>query len=375
MPKSLKLIAANLAVLAALVVLIEAALQGFAMLRPSYEVLFLQPDRGMGWTEVPDLKYRWAGSFWRSVDFSVDVANNSRGFRDKAREVSKPDGTKRVAMLGDSFIEANQVPLEQTASAILDRNLNAPANPVPPGKWEVLSFGVSNYGVGQYLLAWEQHAKNYQPDYVTIFVAKFHMERTVTRYEYGAFSATADGALWVRPSFRVENGQLIREPARDFEKFSQIQEALIKERFGEDRSIRRTPWILPIYYRELRGRLKERFGSPQPDAPPPNADAEKELYAINGAIIEELGRQVKDAGAKLVILDASRYFGDEDNVTDFLKGLAETHGFGYVAVFEDLMKANRDGIATRWERDGHLNVVGNRIFADSITAWVKQDAK
>lgn len=371
MSKTLKIIAANLAVLAVLVVVIEAALQGFAFIRPSYEVLFLQPHRILGWTQVPDFKYTWAGSFWYSVDFSVDITSNSLGFRDKTRQLAKPAGTKRVAMLGDSFIEANQVVIEQRASELLDHSLNEPA----PGKWEVLNFGVSNYGVGQYLLAWEQHAKNYQPDYVTVFIAKFHMERTVNRYEYGAFTATQNGALWVRPSFRVENGQLIREPARDFEKFSQVQQQLTKDRFGPDRSLKRSSWILPIYYRQLRNTLAVRFGRQHAEEPLANAASDGELYAVNGAILEELGRQVKEVGAKLVILDASRYFENEPAVTDFLKKLAETNGFGYIPVFEDLMKANRDGVSTRWKYDGHFNVAGNQIFAKTIDAWVKQDAK
>ncbi len=371
MSKTLKVIVANMAVLAVLVVVIEAALQGFSFVRPSYEVLFLQPHRILGWTQVPDFKYTWAGSFWYSVDFSVDITTNSLGFRDKTRELAKPAGTKRVAMLGDSFIEANQVVIEQRASELLERSLNESA----PGKWEVLNFGVSNYGVGQYLLAWEQHARNYQPDYVTVFIAKFHMERTVSRYEYGAFTATEDGALWVRPSFRVENGQLIHEPARDFEKFSQVQQQLVQDKFGPDRSLKRSPWILPVYYRQLRQRLADRLGVQEPDAPPAKPEAETELYAVNAAILEELGRQVKEAGAKLVILDASRYFENGPEVTGFLKKSAETNGFGYIPVFEDLMKANRDGVTTRWKYDGHFNVAGNQIFANTIGTWVKQESK
>lgn len=370
MSKILKIVAANLAVLAALAGLIEAALQGYSFVRPSYEVLFLQPHRILGWTQVPNFRYTWAGSFWYSVDFSVDITTNSLGFRDRTREIAKPAATKRIAMLGDSFIEGNQVPIEHRASELLEHSLNEPT----AGKWEVLNFGISNYGVGQYLLAWEQHAKNYQPDYVTVFIAKFQMERTINRYEYGAFTATQNGALWGRPSFRVENGQLIREPARDFEKFSQVQQQLLKDRFGEDRSLKRSSWILPVYYRQLRDRLADRFGSQQTAAPAAKPESDGELYAVNGAILEELGRQVKEAGAKLVILDATRYFENEPEVTNFLKGLAETNGYGYIPVFEDLMKANRDGIVTRWKYDGHFNVAGNQIFAKSIAAWVKQDA-
>ena len=88
---------------------------------------------------------------------------------------------------------------------------------------EVLNFGISDYGVGQYLLAYEAYASRFDPDRVVVFVARFHFNRTVNRYKAGAYASTRARRLWVRPTFRLEKDVLIREPAADFVAYQQLQ--------------------------------------------------------------------------------------------------------------------------------------------------------
>jgi hypothetical protein len=371
--KTLKIIWVNWLVMALLLVLVEASLQLFALLRPSYDVLFLQPDRVLGWKQAPNLRWVWAGLYWYASDFKVDITTNPLGFRDKTRAVTKPYGVKRVALLGDSFIEAVQVPLEKTAGQLLEQRLNGASaqDRDASRRWEVLNFGISNYGVGQYLLTWEQYARNYRPDYVAIFVAKFHMERTVEKYKSGLWVRPKSG-LWVRPTFRLENDELIRESARDFDEFVGVQEDLIKGQFAGKRSRKRSQLIIPVYASLLNdwftGWVRQFVRNSEP--PVRNPDADMKLFAINQKIIEELGRQTSRVGGKLVVLDASRYLGDDETVPDFLRELCRTNGFGYIPIYNELLKANRDGISTRWTHDGHFNEAGNRILAEAFYSWM-----
>jgi hypothetical protein len=53
-------------------------------------------------------------------------------------------------------------------------------------------------------------------------------------------------------------------------------------------------------------------------------------------------------GGKLVVLDGSRYFGDDETLTKFLEELCRTIGSKYVPLYNELLKANWDGISTRW---------------------------
>jgi hypothetical protein len=373
--RALSIVAINILVLFVLMLVVEGACQMIALIYPSYEVLFLQPDRVVGWKHVPNLRWTWAGHYWYAADFNVDIQTNPLGFRDLTREIAKPKGAKRVALLGDSFIEAVQVRFEKTAGQILERKLNfsSPVAGNSVSKWEVLNFGISNYGIGQYLLVWEEYAKQFQPDYVAIFVAKFHMQRTVDKYEYGAFSRTQSKNLNVRPIFRLENDSLVREPAKDFDDFVRIQTELIDSEFAGHRSRRRKQWILPFYMNSARDRFDDwrlrHFGEPKL-VPRRDADVAPAVLSVNSRIIEELGRDVASGGSRLVVIDVSQYFGDDEHVSRALKELCTRNHLGYIPVYELLMKANADGLRTNWKHDLHFNELGNEILANALYDWI-----
>jgi hypothetical protein len=211
------------------------------------------------------------------------------------------------------------------------------------------------------------------------------MERSINKYEYGAFPTTAKEKLWIRPTFRIENGSLIREPAKDFNKFVKAQEDLIKSEFAGKRIRRKRMRLLTLYYGKiLIGELVQRFNqtslvrrfnqtSKQIAIPRRiDPDADGELFAVNLKIIEELGRKVHSAGSRLVVLDASQYFGDEEIVSRTLNELCAKYGFGYIPLYKDLLKANMSGISTRWSHDIHFNDTGNIILAGSLYDWIAQ---
>lgn len=371
--ETFKIIGMNMLIFLVLLSLLEATGQVIALIHPSYDVLFLQPDDVVGWRQVPNLHWIWSGYYWYAADFSVKVETNPHGFRDITREFSKPYGVKRVALLGDSFIEALQVPFEKTAGQLLEKRLNSLERYEEKAqRWEVLNFGISNYGVGQYLLTWEQYARKYDPDYIAILVAKFHMRRTIDKLAYGAFPKTKNQGLWIRPTFHIENNALVRESPQDFDEFVRLQAELIETEFAGQR-IRRKKRIITFYYAALlltRFReLGQRFVWP----PEPmmtlsgnDQDAAPKLLAVNLKIIEDLGRDVASTGSRLVVLDASRYFGDEQIVSDALNELCAKNGFGYIPLYEYLLKANLNGVATRWAHDGHFNETGNEILAKGL---------
>jgi hypothetical protein len=358
-----KVVAVNIVILLVLLSLIEAIGQVIASSRPAYDVLYLQPDNVVGWKQVPNHHWRWTGHHWYAADFTVDVQTNAQGFRDLERSVSKPADVRRIALLGDSFIEAVQVPFEKTAGQLLERALNFSSGQpgLHAGRWEVLNFGISNYGIGQYLLTFEQYAGSYLPDLVAIFVAKYHMERTVAKYE---FSWTTRKPLWVRPTFRVEDGELVREPARDFHEFATWQDNLIRTHFDGQRSRRRRHLVTRYYGSQLKDRLKGLVNSSGADA-----TAEAELVTLNFKIIEEMGRITARAGSKLVVLDASRYFGDDPAISTALKQFCSENEIGHVPVSDELMKA---GVSTRWAHDAHFNEAGNEILAKALLRWMTE---
>src|SRR5258705_6043099 len=77
---------------------------GLRVLGYSYPVFYV-PDEYRGYALRPGMQgwYRKEGESW--------VRINSDGLRDREHDKAKPGGTFRIAVLGDSYAEALQVPM------------------------------------------------------------------------------------------------------------------------------------------------------------------------------------------------------------------------------------------------------------------------
>lgn len=98
---------------------------------------------------------------------AAHVEVNSFGFRDREWTVAKPPDIYRIAVLGDSYIEAAQVEREQMFGAQLEQLLNTQRKE-SQSRVEVLSFGVSGWGTAQALQALRHHVWQFDPDLVLL---------------------------------------------------------------------------------------------------------------------------------------------------------------------------------------------------------------
>jgi len=148
----------------AAVVMFALLLFGEAALRVSgvaFEPQLYQPDRERGWVLRPGARGVVA------VETRQFVRINEHGFRDRERSYEKPADTVRIAVLGNSWTEALQVPLEKTYSAVLERLLTR-STCFARKNVEVLNFGVAGYSTGQELLELQQEVWKYGPDIVVL---------------------------------------------------------------------------------------------------------------------------------------------------------------------------------------------------------------
>ena len=156
---------------------------------------FYEPDPILGARLIPNSTGRW-----RKVCFDVPIRISSQGLRDVEHPVEKPLGTRRVAVLGDSLVEALQVPLEQTFPRRLEGILNASG--MAP-KAEVINFGVSGYGTDQMYLSLKTRAAGYRPDVVVLVFTIGNdvrnnspaLERQLSSYPKPFFRLDAGGHL------------------------------------------------------------------------------------------------------------------------------------------------------------------------------------
>jgi hypothetical protein len=140
---------------------------GIGALELGVRVLHLVPSRF--WQPHPLLgTWHVAGKtgWWTQEEheFTVPVTISSAGLRDVEHAAAKPAGVRRVLVLGDSYIEAMQVPVEQ----MLGRQLEQRLNETGTGRYEVISAGVSGYGTASQLLYYREMGRQWSADLVIL---------------------------------------------------------------------------------------------------------------------------------------------------------------------------------------------------------------
>ena len=95
------------------------------------------------------------------------VKINSFGFHDEEYPLEKPNNAKRILILGDSYIEALQVPIEKTFAKLLQTNLNLR---IDEFEVQTINTGRSGRGVLEYYLTLRAVGWDFQPDLVNRMV-------------------------------------------------------------------------------------------------------------------------------------------------------------------------------------------------------------
>ncbi len=102
---------------------------------------------------------------WWTREGRTYITINSAGFRDREHPVAKPANTFRIAILGDSFAEALQVPLEKTFWSVIEEKAQT-CSRAP--KIEVLNFGISGFSTARELILLQKRVWQYSPDLIVL---------------------------------------------------------------------------------------------------------------------------------------------------------------------------------------------------------------
>lgn len=210
---ALRRLAANtaLALFAVLVIVLlaEIGLRVAGVSHPD----FLMADEDLGFAHRPG-----AEGWWRR-EGKAYVRINRDGLRDHSHTGAKPAGTVRVAVLGDSYAEALQVPQEDAFWAVLEREMER--CPAFRGRnVEAINFGVSNYGTAQELLMLRKRAWAYSPD---IVVLAFFTGNDIRNNSL----ALADDTR-IRPFFVLEGDTLVLDTSFRADPWFQAQHTPIR---------------------------------------------------------------------------------------------------------------------------------------------------
>jgi len=135
--------------------------------REYHPLNYVQRDPGLGWKLIPHAEGVWTKP---EREFFAHQRINRMGFHDQERDVEngKPDGTFRILVLGDSMVEAIQVPQEDTFPTVLEKGLNLRARDIPCDNVQVFNLGVTSYGTDQEWILLQEVGLALEPDMVIL---------------------------------------------------------------------------------------------------------------------------------------------------------------------------------------------------------------
>lgn len=148
----------NLLLLLAIVLVMLAFLEIAVRIFFPQNLNYTMFDSILMYRHIPDFETKY-----ERQEFSNDIIFNSKGLRDYEYSYEKPKDTFRILLLGSSFSQALQVPLDRTYENILERKLNQDGE-----KYEVINAAVGGWGTAQELFFLRAEGLKYNPDLIIL---------------------------------------------------------------------------------------------------------------------------------------------------------------------------------------------------------------
>ena len=251
------------------------------------------PNPYYGWSHTPGDEFQR-----QTEDRVVDVSINSLGLRDHEYPHDKPDSVKRVLVLGDSFAEALQVPLADTFSKHIERQLNL--SPDSDANFQVLNGGISGFGTDNELLFYRHEGHRYDPDIVmlTVYVGND------IRNNWHPLETIDSGGIR-KPYFTPSDGglQINAYPFEEHESLASQLKVFLNRNFR-----------LYSLLREMRDRFRTRAPTGEAPGSGPAVPLDAWLFAVHQPpewstaldvterLLIEFDKETRAAGSKLVVV-------------------------------------------------------------------------
>ncbi|PIE31885.1 G-D-S-L family lipolytic protein [candidate division KSB3 bacterium] len=223
--------------------------------------------------------------------------------RDREHVVEKPPNTIRIAVLGDSYAEALQIPLETAFWKVMEHKLEE--QPAFAGRRvEVINFGVSGDGTAQEFLTLQHYVWKYEPDIVLLAL--------LTGNDIRNNSKKLESNL-LRPFFVFQNDTLVLDN-------SFLESPVYKRKTAPVQSIYRmlsrhlrvlqlcnAVKRQAVAYRQKRKELLkgDEFGLDHLIYMPPHLPEWEEAWKITEAILMKMHREIVQHNARLLVVTLS----------------------------------------------------------------------
>ena len=360
---------------------------------------FYQPDQSRGYSLRPNME----GRYRKEGDAFVRI--NSDGLRDREHATTKPVGTIRIAVLGDSYPEAFPVPMEETFWFIMEKKLQE-CGAFGGKSVEVINFGVSGYGTAQELITLREHVWQYTPDIVMLTVTTNNdisdNLRALKKTDEVPYFVYREGKLALDDSFKETRSFRLRQSfpnrvGRWIKDHSRLIQAINQGHHGfkiwlASRRARSAPVAQPGPEPETKNApaASEELGIDNVVYREPGDQVWKDAWQVTEGLIRQMRDEVSARGSKFVVVTLSngiqvypdanvrQIFLKRVGASDLfypdnrLKSLCDREKIPVVSLapqlrdYADQNKVFLHGFGAN-PGNGHWNQLGHRVAADLIT--------
>lgn len=332
-----------------------------------------QPDPVLAARFVPHSAY-WDN---KENDHPITGTINRFGWRDTEWALSKPDDVYRIAVLGDSYVEAFQVELDSTFLKRAERDLNDTAHKTV----ELMNFGRSGFTQTEELIVLQQDVVPFSPDMVIVCFLPGNdiadvRKQTAPHHDRPFYEVSSTGALVLDTRFTNTWSYKIRSLINPFQRRSFFI-SLIAERYTAltlDRAQQTFDQALQRRSRpdRLSGYLS--LCTQTPDT------AFSKSYAFSKHLIGQMAGYCKDRGIRFLLLclndqtykpEAEAQYAHIDSTFDayFFEDDLQRYADSLHVDFLGLQRVFRQaymekGEALHW---GHWNYLGHRVVAGALS--------
>ena len=345
----------------------------------------------------PHADVRWTNH----LDFWTESRTNGLGFVDR-----EPIGLERaaaschVAMIGDSYVEALQVPIAEKFHVRLEE---LAAEELPHLDITTSAFGMPGTGQVSQLAYYDEFARYLRPALlILVFVNNdfmnnapilegLHQGMEPDRLRNVSATRGADGTITLRPPHPYSPESRLAVPSRHprvtdrLTDMSPLANWLDAKKRALSTSDDIDPELIaqvtllsrrsPGYAALLDGwRPTTREGMDDPflhaqDLPPVYEDA----LDFTGFALDQFRKRADRDGAALVIL-STHHMGTRGHLGfDRLAALAESRGIPVINQHDYITRQGAEPRDAIWEHDGHWNAAGHRWAAEALLEYLKEN--
>lgn len=364
----------NIALMAATLIILLLVLELLMGRVVQMEKPTLAYDPDLGMRGRPNVKTLWT----REIENNPRMLKlNQYGFHDVDHTLKKAPGTHRVFFIGDSFLEAYQVPIADNFCKITEAGFKS-KSPAPFKKVEHINGGLHTWGLGTYSIYVRKRLDQWHPD--TLVVVIYMGNDLLDNYYLTASEAV--------PQFSLENGRLKQTPPPPYR----------VKMWLRDNVLARSSLIKFIWLRVIRSsragfnlaRRQALVGSPNMDFDILTPERIREIATIAELELQDIQKNLekKHIGLFVYVIPVPRYVNylagkkwlgsdlPKKNGPAFLRlnktletavtGYMDQNNIPYVNARETFVKEVRQGRKVYLSETGHLNEHGHRVSAQLI---------